>query len=100
MNRLILSEKHEPCIFKGVIGCGGYTSNSDSIFCLTVSGGENFLCDGITEKSILFVDRSLPYKENKLNVFRMDQGEFVLSANHPFIECYSGRVILAFNQYD
>lgn len=100
MNRLTLSGKHEPCMIEGVIGCNGYTNGSDNIFCLTVDGGESFLCDGITEKSILFIDKALPYKENKLNVFKTHQGKFVLSVTRSVDECYSGRVISAFNQYD
>lgn len=100
MNRLTLSGRHEPCMLEDMIGCNGYTNGSDNIFCLTVDGGENFLCDGIAEKSILFIDKSLPYRENKLNVFKMDRSKFVLSVTRPVDENYSGRVISAFNQYD
>lgn len=100
MNRLTLSGKHNPCMLTDIIGCNGYTNKHENIYCLTANGNDGFLSDGIAEKSTLFIDMSLPYKENKLNVFRTSEGKFMLSATRSFDGTYSGRVILAFNQYD
>lgn len=100
MNRVTLSGKHKPCIKRDIIGCDGYINKTDCIYCLIVNKDGNFLKDGIIENSVVFVDSSIPYEEDKLNVFVTDAGIFQISTTKPLCNDYSGRVIMALNQYD
>lgn len=69
MSNIILSDKHIPCGYMGILGCNGYEV-SDKIICLTANGDDNFLNEGIVEGSILFVDTNGKYEEGLLNVFK------------------------------
>ena len=51
MSNIILSDKHIPCGYMGILGCYGYEV-SDKIICLTANGDDNFLNEGIVEGSI------------------------------------------------
>ena len=56
MNNSVYEGAHAPCGYLGVLGCGGY-KNTDQIICLTATGDNNFLSDGIVEGTI-HVDRT------------------------------------------
>lgn len=100
MNRVMLSGRHEPCIREEVVGCDGYAYKFDCLYCLIVSESRRHVNDGIVENSIIYVDSSIPYEKDRLNIFVNDMGEFELSASRENDKDYSGRVIMTINQYD
>ena len=69
MNSIVLSDKHAPCGYMGILGCNGY-EKTDSIICLTANGDNNFLNEGIVEGSILFIETRSKFQEGLLNVFK------------------------------
>lgn len=100
MNTLVLSETHRPCSIEGVLGLSGYES-LDSLICFTANGDNNFLSEGIVEKSILFVDQSKEYREGLLNVYHRKNAfpPFKLSRTPIEDADYFGRIILTINPY-
>ena len=64
--------KQHPLVFaEGILGLLGYSP--DGLWTTVADGGNHFFLHGITENSLLVVDRKLPYEEGKLNVFQTDK---------------------------
>ena len=104
MSRVVLSEKHLPCIQKDVLGCNGHIGKDD-YFCLIAtkedgSDGTRYINDGIVENSILYVNKKVPFENDRLNVFIDPDGNFELSTKRKTDKTYFGRVIMTINQYD
>ena len=101
MNSIVLSDKHAPCGYRGILGCDGY-DKADKIICLTANGDNNFLNEGIVEGSLLFIDTSSKYKEGLLNVFKFKANispQYKLSRNKVAGATFVGKVLMAINQY-
>ena len=101
MSNIILSDKHIPCGYMGILGCNGYEV-SDKIICLTANGDDNFLNEGIVEGSILFVDTNGKYEEGLLNVFKYKSNispQYKLSRNKVAGALFVGKVLMAINQF-
>lgn len=101
MNSIVLSDKHAPCGYMGILGCNGY-DKADKIICLTANGDNNFLNEGIVEGSILFVDTSGKFQAGLLNVFKFKSDispQYKLSRNKVAGATFLGKVLMAINQY-
>lgn len=101
MNSIVLSDKHAPCGYMGILGCNGY-ENADKIICLTANGDNNFLNEGIVEGSLLFVDTSGKFQEGLLNVFKYKANispRYKLSRNKIAGASFVGKVLMAINQF-
>ena len=101
MNSIVLSDKHVPCGYMGILGCNGY-EKTDNIICLTANGDNNFLNEGIVEGSILFVETSSKFQEGLLNVFKYKSNispQYKLSRNRVAGATFCGKVLMAVNQY-
>ncbi len=101
MNTLCDASKHSPYIFNGIVGCDRY-SNAGSIICFIANGDNNFLNEGIVEKSILFVDTEGTFETGKLNVFEQKNQtpKFKVSRTHIPDARFVGRVVMCANQYE
>lgn len=104
MSRVVLSERHSPYIQKDVLGCNGF-NRKDDYFCLIAtkedgSDGTRYINDGIVENSILYVNKKVPFENDRLNVFIDPDGNFELSTKRKTDKTYFGRVIMTINQYD
>lgn len=99
---VIISTKHLPCARGSVLGLGGYFGMCSTVVCLRANNDGHFVKDGITNNSILFVDKSKGFRENGLNVFKDDVADpcFTLSKTTLPGQRYLGRVIFAINQYE
>ena len=101
MNSIVLSDKHVPCGYMGILGCNGY-DKADKIICLTANGDNNFLNEGIVEGSILFVDTKSKFQQGLLNVFKFKSNispQYKLSRNKVAGATFVGKVLMAINQY-
>jgi len=101
MNSIVLSDKHAPCGYMGILGCNGY-EKTDSVICLTANGDNNFLAEGIVEGSILFIDTKGKFQEGLLNVFKYKSNispQYKLSRNKVAGASFVGKVLMAINQY-
>lgn len=101
MNSIVLSDKHAPCGYMGILGCNGY-EKTDNIICLTANGDNNFLAEGIVEGSILFIDTSGKFQEGLLNVFKHKSNispRYKLSRSKVAGATFVGKVLMAVNQY-
>lgn len=101
MNIAVHMGKHTPCGYLGILGCGGY-QNTDKIICMTASGGNHFLAEGIVEGTLLFVDTSREYQEGFLNVFKYSttrSPQFKLSKQKVPEAEYVGKVLMSITQY-
>lgn len=101
MNNIVQKNTHTPCGYMGMLGCNGY-GNTSKVICLTASGDNNFLDEGIIEGTILFVDTGEEYKKGLLNVFKYkaDQTpQYKLSRRKIPHATYVGKVLMAVNQY-
>lgn len=101
MNSIVLSDKHVPCGYMGILGCNGY-EKTDNIICLTANGDNNFLNEGIVEGSLLFVDTGAKFKKEQLNVFRYEADispQYKLSKTKIAGASFIGKVLMAVNQY-
>ena len=101
MNSIVLSDKHVPCGYMGILGCNGY-EKADKIICLTANGDNNFLNEGIVEGSILFIETSSKFQEGLLNVFKYKANispQYKLSRNKVAGATFVGKVLMAINQY-
>lgn len=95
--------KHPLVSVNGVLGFQGY--GCDSLFAVLANGDNNFLLYGIAENSLLVVDQSFPYEENKINVFQTGiraNGDKQLKLSLRWLEKspYVGRVIMSVNQFE
>lgn len=101
MSTLCDISKHAPCSLNGIVGCNCY-SNTDSIICFIANGDNNFLNEGIVEKSILFVDSGGTFEAGKLNVFEQENNtpKFKISRAQLSDGRFIGRVVMCANQYD
>lgn len=96
-----LVDVHPPTISYGVVGCSMY-ENESSIICCTAMDDENFNDMGIVDKSILFIQKMLPFKKGALNVFKtsdIEGAQFKLSKEIIDGE-YIGRTLMVVNQYE
>ena len=96
-------EQHPLVFAEGILGLLGYSP--DGLWTTVADGGNHFLLHGITENSLLVVDRKLPYEEGKLNVFQTDKvrggvWERKLSLTKLEGFPYMGCVILTINRYE
>ena len=101
MNSIVLSDKHAPCGYMGILGCDGYEKTAN-IICLTANGDNNFLNEGIVEGSLLFIDTSSKFQEGLLNVFKFKANispQYKLSRNKVAGATFVGKVLMAVNQY-
>lgn len=101
MDNSIYEGSHAPCGYLGVLGCGGYT-NTDHVICMTATGDNNFLADGIVEGTLLFIDTSSEYEKGLLNVFKYNSDrspQYKLSKRKVPRAAYIGKVLMAVNQY-
>lgn len=101
MNNSVYEGAHAPCGYLGVLGCGGY-KNTDQIICLTATGDNNFLSDGIVEGTLLFIDTNSAYQKGQLNVFRYKSErtpQYKLSRKKIPHAAFIGKVLMAINQY-
>lgn len=101
MNSIVLSDKHVPCGYMGILGCNGY-EKTDNIICLTANGDNNFLNEGIVEGSILFIETNSKFQEGLLNVFKYKSNispQYKLSRNKVAGATFVGKVLMAINQY-
>ena len=73
INTSVCSGNHIPCSYLCILGCGGY-KNTEQIICMTATGDNNFLSDGIVEGTLLFIDTSSKFKSGLLNVFKYNSG--------------------------
>ena len=94
-----ISSAHTPSVSGDVLGCDGF-NESAAIFCLAVNGDNNFLNYGIIENTMLFVDKSKVFMDNKLNVFEQTNGIFQLSRSSLPGNNYVGRIVAAMNIYE
>lgn len=101
MNTLCKVSKHSPCSVDGIIGCSGY-SNVESIICLIANDDNNFLNEGIVEKSIVFVDTKGTFENGKLNVFERKDCTPKLKISRVRLpdSKFIGRIIMCANQYE
>ncbi len=101
MNTLCDISKHAPCSLNGIVGCNCYL-NTDSIICFIANGDNNFLNEGIVEKSILFVDTEGTFETGKLNVFEQENNtpKFKVSRTQLPDARFVGRVVMCANQYE
>ena len=89
-----MDNKFKPCFSKGVLGMSGFES-SDDIFCVEAKSTGEFLHNGITDGSIIFVNAAAPYSDYNLNVFAASDRTFVLSrGSYPEGE-YKGKAVVA-----
>ncbi len=101
MNSIVLSDKHAPCGYMGMLGCNGY-DKADKIICLTANGDNNFLNEGIVEGSLLFIDTDTQFQKGQLNVFKFKTNispQYKLSRNRVAGATFIGKVLMAINQY-
>lgn len=101
MNKDVFINKHEPCAYRGIIGCNGYTNTSNMV-CMTANGDNNFVDEGIVENSILFIDTNVEFVEGMLNVFKFPTDcspQYKLSKKYILNAEFFGKVIMAVNQY-
>ena len=101
MNTLCEKTEHNPCCYNGIVGCSSYT-NTESIVCFIANGDNNFLNEGIVEKSILFVDTRGTFEDGKLNVFEQKNQtpKFKVSRSRLPEGNFIGRVVMCANQYE
>lgn len=101
MNTICDISKHTPCSVNGIVGCDRY-ENTDSIICLIANNDNNFLNEGIVEKSIIFFNTKGTYEPGKLNVFEREHElpKFKISRTKLSEAKFVGRVIMATNQYE
>ncbi len=101
MNTICVILKHAPCSVNGIVGCDRY-ENTDSIICLIANNDNNFLNEGIVEKSIIFVDTKGIYELGKLNVFEQKYKipKFKISRTQLPEAGFVGRIIMTANQYE
>lgn len=86
-----------------ILGFGGF-QNTDRMFCVIANGDNNFLEYGIAENSLLVVDPTKPYEQNKLNIFLTQrigskQDYIKLSLMQPEDSVFIGRVIMSISQF-
>jgi len=101
MNKEVFTNQHEPCAYRGIIGCNGYT-NTSNIVCMTANGDNNFVDEGIVENSILFIDTSVEFVEGMLNVFKLQANcspQYKLSRKDILNAEFFGKVIMTVKQY-
>lgn len=101
MNTLCDFSQHVPCSIDGIVGCSCY-SNTDSIICFIANADNNFLNEGIVEKSILFVDTMGHFEDGKLNVFEQENCTPKLKVSRARLpdSVFIGRVVMCANQYE
>ena len=90
-----------PSFRDGVIGFDGF--NGGDIVCAIANGDNNFIKNGIVEGSLILIDKALPFRRGKLNIFRTDgeNGEsvgFRISTTKLEKFPYYGRIIMSVNQ--
>lgn len=101
MNETVRTDAHAPCGYLGVLGCGGY-KNTEKVICMTATGDNNFLAEGIVEGTILFIDTACEYQKGLLNVYKYDSvkaPQYKLSKRKVPRASYVGKVLMAVNQY-
>lgn len=101
MNQIAQAEKHVPYSCYGVLGCNGY-KDTDKVICMTASGDNNFVSEGIVEGSLLFIDTTSECKSGALNVFKYKAErtpQYKLSRRKIPHAAYVGKVLMAVNQY-
>lgn len=101
MNSAVQAEGHVPYRFLGVLGCNGY-KNTDKVICMTASGDNNFLAEGIIKGSLLFVDTTGECQRGSLNVFKYKAErtpQYKLSRRKIPHATYIGKVLMTVNQY-
>ena len=54
MNQIVTIQAHAPVGYMGMLGCDGY-QNATNIICMTASGDNHFIAEGIVEGSLLFM---------------------------------------------
>ena len=102
MNTAVHTGDHNPCGYLGILGCGGY-KNTEQIICMTATGDNNFLTDGIVEGTLLFIDTSSEFKSGLLNVFKYNSDrspQYKLSKRKVPKADYIGKVLMAVTQYN
>ena len=102
MNTSVCSGNHIPCSYLGILGCGVY-KNTEQIICMTATGDNNFLTDGIVEGTLLFIDTSSEFKSGLLNVFKYNSyrsPQYKLSKRKVPKADYIGKVLMAVTQYN
>lgn len=101
MNTLCGIADHAPCTYNGIVGCDKY-ANADSIICCIANADNNFLNEGIVEKSILFVDTKGIFEVGKLNVFEREKETPKLKVSRTMLPeaKFVGRVVMTANQYN
>lgn len=95
-----MNQVHAPMGHMGVLGCGGY--NTDNVVCMVASAHNNFVCDGIVEGSLLFIDTASKCQRGNLNVYRYQNGretEYKLSRKDVLQATFVGKVLMAVNQF-
>jgi len=101
MKRTVHSNDHIPCGYLGVLGCNGY-QNTDKVICMTATGDNNFLNEGIVEGTLLFIDTNGEYQKGQLNVFKYKAErtpQYKLSRRRVPQAAFVGKVLMAVNQY-
>ena len=81
--------------------CNGY-QNTDKVICMTATGDNNFLNEGIVEGTLLFVDTNGEYQKGQLNVFKYKAErtpQYKLSRRRVPQAAFVGKVLMAVNQY-
>lgn len=76
MKRTVHSNDHIPCGYLGVLGCNGY-QNTDKVICMTATGDNNFLNEGIVEGTLLFIDTNGEY-------YLLSTGDKILAEASPY----------------
>ena len=101
MNTIGVIVMHGSCCVIGIVGCDRHGSTG-SIICLIANNDNNFLNEGIVEKSIIFLDTKGKYEPGKLNVFEREHEitKFKISRTQLPEAKFVGRIIMTANQYE
>ena len=73
-------------------------SDDNNLCCLIADGSGNFLNSGITEGTLIYIDRSLPFEKGEINVFRIN-GTYILSELNVSNGKFVGRAVMSVNRY-
>ena len=101
MDQVVSMQSHAPVGYMDVLGCEGY-QNAANIICMTASGDNHFLSDGIVEGSVLFIDPDSEYQKGNLNVYQYRtkrEPQYKLSRKKVPWATFVGKVVMAVNQY-
>lgn len=101
MNQNVSMQEHAPVGYMGMLGCDGY-QDTTNIICMTASGDNHFIAEGIVEGSLLFIDPDSGYQKGNLNVYQYRtrrSPQYKLSRKKVPWATFVGKVVMAINQY-